>query len=164
LSNFINENYNSGITENRLLELLEDRDFFNYEVMCILKRFLITGDSSCKELAKKYNGNADSYSGRITPLCTQLFKVAKAPEPTQTKNHSTWSILFSWRDVEKSDNAEGRFIFRLRPELKAALTRLNEERKLDIYNVNEKPLDWIPFFLKSILEFLIHILINNLNL
>lgn len=146
MSEFINENYKSGITENRWLELLEDKNLFNYEVMCILKRFLITGDSSCKELAKKYNGNADSYSGRITPLCTQLFKITNAPEPIDTKNHSTWSILFSWRKVEKSDDAEGSFIFRLRPELKTALTKLNEEGKLDIYNVNEKPLDWIPFF------------------
>ena len=146
MSDFINEEYDSGLKENDWLELLKNENLFNYEVMCILKRFLETGDSSCKELAKKYNGNADSYSGRITPLCTQLFKLTKAPEPTQTKNHSTWSILFSWRNVEKSDNAEESFIFRLRPELKAALTKLKNEGKLDLYKLKEEPFDWISFY------------------
>lgn len=146
MSDFINEQYDSGITDERWLELLEDRTIFNYEVMCVLKRFLETGDSSCKELAKKYNGNADSYSGRITPLCSQLFKITKAPFPKDTKNHSTWSILFSWREIEKKENLEGSFIFRLRPALKSALEKMQAEGKLDIYKVHEKPLDWIPFF------------------
>ncbi len=146
LSDFINENYDSGLKEKEWLDLLKNETLFTYEVMCILKRFLETGDTTCKEIAKKYNGNQDSYSGRLTNLCAQLYKITKAPAPEQSKTHSTWSIVFLWRDVEKSDNAEGCFIFRLRPELKAALTKLKSEGKLDIFNVKEDPYAWIPFY------------------
>ena len=94
VNDFINEKYDSGVTEEQWLKLIEDDSIFTYEVMCILKRFFVSGDSSCKELAIKYNGNADSYSGKITPLCQKLFKITNAPFPTETKNHSTWSIYF----------------------------------------------------------------------
>ena len=146
MSDFINDEYNSGVTEEQWLKLLEDETSFNYEVMCILKRFLETGDSTCKELAKKYNGNQDGYSARITTLCSKLYKITNAPLPQDKTNGSSWAILFSWRRTDKQDNAEGTYVFKYRPAFIAALKKYKEQGKLDIFNVNEKPFDWVPFY------------------
>lgn len=147
MSEYLFEDYNSGITQERWLDLLQNESIFNYECMCIMRRFFETGETSCKELAKKYSGNHDSYSGRISSLCRDIYEKVGCPLPDDTNTKSSsWAVLFSWRKIGKDEDLEGSFSFKLRPELLAALTKLNEEGRLDKYKLIESPYDWVPFY------------------
>lgn len=147
MSEYLFEDYNSGITKERWLDLLQNGSIFNYECMCIMRRFFETGETSCKELAKKYSGNHDSYSGRISSLCRDIYDKVGCPLPDDTnRKSSSWAVLFSWRKIGKDEDLEGSFSFKLRPELLAALTKLNEEGRLDKYKLIESPYDWGPFY------------------
>jgi len=127
------ENYKSGITEARWLDLLQNESIFNYDCMCIMRRFYETGESTCKELAKKYSGNWDSYSARITSLCRDIFQRENCPSPEDSSRGTSWAVLFDWRKVGADEDLEGSFVFRMRPELKSALAKLDREGRLNKY-------------------------------
>ena len=147
MSEYLFEDYNSGITQERWLDLLQNESIFNYECMCIMRRFFETGETSCKELAKKYSGNHDSYSGRISNLCRDIYEKVGCPLPDDTSTKSSsWAVLFSWRKIGTNEDLEGSFSFKLRPELLAALTKLNSEGRLNKYKLIESPYDWVPFY------------------
>lgn len=146
MSEYIYENYKSGITEARWLDLLQNESIFNYDCMCIMRRFYETGESTCKELAKKYSGNWDSYSARITSLCRDIFQKENCPSPEDNSKGTSWAVLFDWRKVGADEDLEGSFIFRMRPELKSALAKLNSEGRLNKYKLIETPYDWVPFY------------------
>ena len=141
------ENYDSGIDTKQWLDLLQNESIFNYECMCILRRFYETGETSCKELAKKYSGNHDSYSGRITGLCRDIYNKVGCPLPDDTSGRSSsWAVLFSWRKIGNGEDLEGSFSFKLRPKLLEALKQLDNEHRLDKYKLIESPYDWVPFY------------------
>lgn len=145
MSEYKYENYNSGITEERWLDLLQEESIFNYECMCIMHRFYDTGESTCKELAKKYSGNSSSYIARINRLCSDIYQ-KEGCQPPENDNYSSWAVLFDWRKVQNDEDIEGSFVFRMRSALKSAMSKLAAAGKLNKYKLIESPYDWVPFY------------------
>ena len=129
------EEYDPKITKEKWLELLKDENIFNFNSMCMMKRFLdIGGEATCIELADKYGKTYSAYISFSIWLATRIQKRTSCEMPPERdENARLWPILYVGRRVEKNDSHSGTYVWRLREELKAALEvidLLHDERYL----------------------------------
>ena len=70
--------YNPKITKEKWLELLNDEKVFNFNSMCMMKRFFdFGGEATCAELAEKYGKTDSSYNMTSTQLARRILKKEK---------------------------------------------------------------------------------------
>ena len=137
--------YVPGISKDEWLKLLKDEKVFNFNSLCMMKRFLHHGgEATCAELAKKYGRTASSYQGISLGLAQRIkgSKTLKCNQPPEgEENARWWPILYVGRRVTKDDIHEGVYIWKLRPELKAALEEINllNDEKYPLYDQKH---DW----------------------
>ncbi len=128
--------YDPNITKERWLELLNDEKVFNFNSMCMMRRFLdLGGEATCAELAEKYGRTDSSYNMASTQLARRILKKEKSiKQPPE----NLFPILYFGRSVSKTDNHKGVYIWKLRDELKAAL----QEIDLSKYPLEEDNIEW----------------------
>lgn len=128
--------YDPNITKERWLELLNDEKVFNFNSMCMMRRFLdLGGEATCAELAEKYGRTDSSYNMASTQLARRILKKEKSiKQPPE----NLFPILYFGRSVSKTDNHKGVYIWKLRDELKAAL----QEIDLSKYPLEETNAEW----------------------
>lgn len=112
MSDYLFENYNSGIDAQRWIGLLQDKTIFTSDCLCIMRRFLdIGGEATCTELSKKYGRHFNFYNINCSKLATRIIEKTGCPIPSNNENEKRWPVLFTGRYVDKNtDNVEGEFI------------------------------------------------------
>lgn len=115
------ENYNSGITKEKWIELLNRKDVIGPIWGGALAAFYsVGGMATCTQLAKKYNKTAFSISGNCTQFAKRIHKITQCPLKMRDNGQkSYWPILFQGRNA--GSDVPGAYIWRLRPELMEAL-------------------------------------------
>ena len=123
------EEYDPGITKEQWIELLKNKDVFDFNSMCMMHRILDYGGSAtCSELAEKYGLSPSSYISFTRFLAKRIHDITKCPMPPErkdTENARWWPVLYVGRYVTKQDNKKGIYIWKLRPELESALREID---------------------------------------
>ena len=132
--------YDPNISKEKWLELLKDETVFNFDSMCMMRRFLdVGGEATCAELAEKYGRAYSAYISFSSTLAKRIQKATKCKLPPERETSARfWPILYVGRYADKSENRQGVYIWKLREELKLAL----EEIDLKKYPLKEKKSDW----------------------
>ena len=121
--------YDPGITKDKWLELLADRNV-TYDVnLSMLKMLLLQGGAAtCTKLAQIYGGTASSYIGLTVAFGKRIQKKTNCPICNDDGTQRMFTIPFQGKSiVEDGDN---RYCWRLRDELREAL------KTMDLSNVN----------------------------
>lgn len=150
LSETLFPDYDSGITIEKWLELIQDKSIFTDETLCVMKRLLdFGGEATCKQLAEKYGKTFAFYNSICSNLAKRILESTHCPEPPKRGDDTNryWPILFDGRYVDKAkEDIEGTFIWILRSAFKEAL----EQVDLSGYKLYEKDMNeqftWIPFY------------------
>ena len=137
------EVYDPDISKEKWVELLKNDKIFDFNSMCMMRRFLdIGGEATCIELAKKYGRTATAYINFSKGLAGRVHKKTACPTPPEREDNARyWPILYVGRPVGKNDSHEGAYIWRLRDELKEALEEIGL-RNNENYPLHEKKNDW----------------------
>ena len=117
--------YHPGITAEKWEELLQNKNVFNDDSLAIMKRLLDHGgQGTCTELSQTYGENINFYNSGSSLLAKRVHKELDCPVMAdENSNKKWWPILFVGK---KTDTEQaGRFIWRLRPELEAALKTID---------------------------------------
>lgn len=132
------QEYNPEIAENEWLSLLQNKEIFDFNSMCMMKRFLdIGGSATCAALAEKYGKKASSYISVATALAKRVIEKTGCKKPSSDERADTrWPVLFIGKKVSGNE-MPGVFIWKLREELKSALEKTN----LSEYPLVEKNMD-----------------------
>ncbi len=120
-SGWIGEDYNSGITKEKWIELLKDEKVFNKQGLEIVARFLdYGGQATCSQLATKYGETANYYNSGSSALAKRICdKIGCKLRIDEKGKECRWSILYLGKAAGKED--EGTFVWKLRDELQDAL-------------------------------------------
>ena len=116
------EDYDPKISEAEWLELFKDRDIFNDNALEVMRCLLdYGGAATCKELAEAYGENYNFYNRNSSSLGERVHEKTGCPLCAEPPD-KYWPILYDGKYAENKE--DGHFIWRLRPELKSALTRM----------------------------------------
>jgi len=125
------EEYTPGITKEQWVELLNMAEVFNPAGLKMMAQFYaLGGEASCIQLSEVYGKTADYYRMACgVHLAEQIHKVTECPLCNQ-ENAKLWPVLFVGRNAKPGER--GRYIWKLRDELKAALEEINIMQYLDV--------------------------------
>ncbi|MCL2746692.1 MAG: EVE domain-containing protein [Coriobacteriia bacterium] len=100
------------------------------------------GEATCKQLSEKYGEAPTFYSSNAVAAAKRVYEEAECPLPPDRINEGSrwWPILFVGRHADKE--AAGKYIWKLRPELKAALERLEYCHRQNYWWLNASPRVW----------------------
>ncbi len=117
------EDYDSGITEEKWLELLNDKEFFDDDSIAVMKCFYSFEDgATCTELANKYGKNKNYYMNIALTIADRIRKKIDISMPSNTdEKEYLYPILFLAKKAEKSQ--DGVYIWKIREPLYSALTK-----------------------------------------
>lgn len=118
------EEYDSGITKDKWVELLNDPDITFIENLRMFKMMLeLGGESTCSNLAEIYGGSAGSYNnwGRI--FGERVHKKTNCPLCVDGDHQRFYTIPFVGRYV--IENGKRRYSWKLRNELEEALKKMD---------------------------------------
>lgn len=115
--------YSPNLSEDDWMTLLQDKDVFTEGSLEIMKRFLdYGGEASCTQLAVKYGESKNFYNSGSSALARRVAEKTGCPVMERNAENSRyWPILYLGRSAEK--NVDGSYIWKLRDELKEALTK-----------------------------------------
>ena len=117
--------YSPNLTIDDWIGLLKDSSVFTGSSLQIVKRMKdYGGQATCKQLSIKYGENVNFYNGGSSALAKRIAEKTGCPVMvTDTETLKWWPILYTGRDAD--NNEEGTFVWRLRPELNAALNQVD---------------------------------------
>lgn len=120
------QEYNPEITEDDWSSLLQNKEIFDFNSMCMMKRFLdIGGAATCTVLAEKYGKTASSYIAVAKALSKRVIEKTGCKNPCSEEGTDVrWPVLFIGKKVYDKE-MPGVFIWKLREELKSALEKTN---------------------------------------
>lgn len=115
------EGYSPGISTEKWLELLHDKDVCREESLILLKCLKDSGGAaSCKQLSLKYGRHAQVYNLAGSRLAKKVALKTGCPVLERENGEPAWwPVVFLGRRDEASPHGE--FIWKLRPELSQAL-------------------------------------------
>lgn len=127
------DEYVPGLSMEDWRGLLSDHDVFTDDSLKVMERMLGNGgQATCTELANKYGDEKNFYISVSANLAKRVYEKTDCPLPLKSGNERKWwPILYVGKSA--SGDEEGSFIWRLRPELKEALKRMN------LFNANCEP-------------------------
>lgn len=132
------QKYDTEITKEKWIELLHDENIFNFNSMCMMRQMLdIGGQATNTELSKKY-GTKNGYNGIVKALAKRMIEETNCKLPPQEENAKRWPVLFIGKKVQKDDEHDGTYIWKLRPELEDALKQMDANGELEKYPLYEK--------------------------
>lgn len=115
------DDYDPGISKEQWKELILNREIFDTRGIETLARMLdYGGQATCLQLAEKYGENASYYNFGSSSVAKRVAKETGCllwKDEDEKDNY--WSILYVGRFAAKDES--GGFVWKLRPELKAAL-------------------------------------------
>lgn len=121
--------YTPRISTEKWIELLKTSSILLDDSLVILKRLRdYGGEATCKELSDAYGESANYYNAGSSCLAKRIWKATNCPLLPDDKNENSkwWPILYQGRYAEKE--RRGHYIWKLRPELVAALDSLFPDR------------------------------------
>ncbi len=132
------QEYDPEITKENWIELLHDEKIFDFNSMCMMHQMLdIGGKATNSELSKKY-GIFDGYNGIVSHLAKRIIEKTNCKLPPQEENAKRFPVLFVVKKVQKDDEHDGTYIWKLRPELEEALMQMKENGELEKYPLYKK--------------------------
>ena len=123
------EEYTPSLTKEQWLELLHDDAVFtqsSLEVMAAL--YAVGGQSSCVMLTEQYGGTSDMYRMASVHLAERVVKKTGCRTLQEEENSKWWPVLYLGRNTKKEER--GNYVWKLRPELHAALEEFDILRYL----------------------------------
>ena len=131
------EGYSPNISTERWLELLGDKEVAKEESLIVLKCMKdFGGEATCKQLSAKYGRHAQFYNLASSRLAKRVAQKTGCPVLARDNSNSKWwPILYLGRYAE--DTRNGVYIWKLRPELSAALEQY-DLNTVPFYNYGEK--------------------------
>lgn len=113
--------YDSGLSVEDWMKLLEDASVFTTSALEIMKRMKdYGGTASCTQLAVKYGETTNYYYSGSVALARRVCEAVGITPPVREDGSAQWwAILYTGRDAGKDE--DGSFIWKLRDELSAAL-------------------------------------------
>mgnify|MGYP001193201134 CR=1 FL=1 len=119
--------YSPGLTVEHWTTLLQDKTVFTEDSLLVMKRLRdIGGQATCVQLSKKYGKEPGYYNIVASHLAQRVQKKTGCPVLSENnKNAKWWPILFVGKRAGK--DVEGSYIWKLRPELKEALSKIPAE-------------------------------------
>lgn len=151
------QEYEPEITKEKWIELLHDENIFDFNSMCMMRQMLdIGGQATNTELSKKY-GTKNGYNGIVKALAKRIIEETNCKLPPQEENAKRWPVLFIGKKVQKDDEHDGTYIWKLCPELEEALKRMDANGELEKYPLYEKDRvytfeELLSFYKKSFFE------------
>lgn len=142
------EEYDPGISTDQWIEVLSDPDVtYENNLLMLAMMFDYGRPATCTELAEKYGQNKNFFNAGSSALAKRVSTKTGCPLPPDRINENArwWPILYVGRDATKDEN--GSYVWKLRNELKEALTRIDLPEIKDIKAMNNTEL----FPLNSIL-------------
>lgn len=74
------EVYDPKITKEKWLELLKDENIFNFNSMCMMKRFLdIGGEATCVDMLKEFGRSVNFYNNEKWQTGERIYKKTNYP-------------------------------------------------------------------------------------
>ena len=118
------DEYDPGISVDKWVEILTDSEYQTAILMDALACFFkIGGQSSIKLLVDTYGHTDNYYKMTCVNLAKKLIDAGICPEPKREENARQWPVLFVGRNAKS--NEVGEYIWKLRPELKEALEKID---------------------------------------
>lgn len=119
--NWIDSDYNPGISKEKWAELLRDEEVFTTQSLEIMYRLRdYGGAATCKQLSVKYGEEPNYYNVGSSSLGRRVADKTNCEVRTDDDGKQRWwSVLYLGRPASKSE--EGSFVWKLRKELKEAL-------------------------------------------
>jgi 5-methylcytosine-specific restriction protein B len=119
------DEYNPGIDTTKWLELLRDKSVFTDDSLVVMKCMLnIGGEATCTELSLKYGRSKNYYNNGSWQLAKRVHdKTSCQLVERDNENSRYWPVLYTGKPA--ANNEEGAYIWRLRPELKDALKKID---------------------------------------
>ncbi len=137
--NWIATEYNSGISKEQWVNLLNDEEVFTEEALEIVTRMKDYGGvASCLQLSTKYGETVGFYNMGSTMLAKRIYNKTNCELRIEDGKEEYWSILYTGRLADKEE--EGAFIWKLRKELSEALDEVDLS-EVALY-ANETKLDY----------------------
>lgn len=129
------DDYDSGITKEKWIELLSREDDATKDIVKILMYIKKEGGSaSCTSLSKKYGNNDNYYRNKVWQYGKKVYEITDCPPPIgESETTEYWPILFTGRAKRKKEL--GQLIWIIRDEISEALDELNIEESKE---TNEK--------------------------
>ena len=154
IANFLNDSgkkteewlamdYNSGITKEQWIKLLNDEDVFTDQALEIVTRMRdYGGQATCSQLSTKYGETANFYNMGSTALAKRVAAKTNCELWVDQGKESYWSVLYVGRYADKDE--EGAFVWKLRDELAEALEEVDlSEVAVYAETVDEKHYWWL---------------------
>lgn len=137
--NWIATEYNSGISKEQWVNLLNDEEVFTEEALEIVTRMKDYGGvASCLQLSTKYGETVGFYNMGSTMLAKRIYNKTNCELRIEDGKEEYWSILYTGRLADKEE--EGAFIWKLRKELSEALDEVDLSEV--VLYANETKLDY----------------------
>ena len=114
--------FETGISAEEWLDMISDNTIFTDAALDVMKKYLdIGGKASCTQLSEKYGNTSDYYRNNAAGLAMKICETMNI-EPVRNKDGEIkyWPVLFIGRKTKKGES--GSFVWKLRDELKSALT------------------------------------------
>lgn len=110
------EEYNPGVTKEQWIEFVQDNNIFNENSLitfaCIQKAKVAT----CADMAEDFGRNANFYNSNVWRTGERIYKKINCPlSEREEGGNRFWSVCCLGRDLKN-----GRFEFKIRPELQEA--------------------------------------------
>ena len=128
------EEYNPGITKEQWIEFIQDKNIFNENALitfaCIQKAKVAT----CADMAEDFGRNANFYNSNVWRTGERIYKKINCPL-WQRENGTDrfWSVCCFGRDLKN-----GRFEFKVRPELQEAFEETGILEGVEVMEKKEK--------------------------
>ncbi len=131
-------NYSPGFSVKDWVALLNDNTVFTPDALQIMKRMKDFGEqATCKQLSAKYGESNNFYNTGSRSLAQRIEKKTGCPILSEnTENAKWWPILYQGRYT--SNNKEGIYIWKLRPELAEALEKVDMS-EIELYSKPHQP-------------------------
>lgn len=120
-------NYNPGITTEKWLEMLKDKEIFGESGLAILKRLKDYGGvATCSELSAQYGEEANFYNSGSVAVARRVAEKTNCPLSKRDDGSvQWWAILYMGRSA--SQDVTGSFLWKIRDELCEALENIGLE-------------------------------------
>lgn len=129
------EEYDPGISKEQWLDFMTKSGMYSDNYKQFLAAMLDNGgQATCAQLAAKYGNTVAHYNMTAVHLAEQVAEYTNTPlRKDENGKDRYWTILFVGKNA--SGEEKGRFIWKMRDELKEALTSMNQA---DIKTVQEE--------------------------
>lgn len=119
------KDYTPGLSVDAWTELLQDTSVFTPNALQIMRRMKdYGGQATCTQLAVKYGRKNNFYNSGSAALARRVAEKTECPLLTDdNEKNRYWPVLYTGKAAPKE--AEGVYIWRLRPELSSALDRVD---------------------------------------